>query len=355
MTPKFHSLKVQEVRRETEDSVSVVFEIPNELLKDYSYVSGQYLTLKATSNGEEFRRSYSLCSAPHEKEWRVAIKQVENGKFSTYANTKLRAGDTMEVMTPTGSFCLNPADGSSRSFALFASGSGITPILSIAKSVLNGEPQSDIILFYGNKGSESVIFRDDLNTLKNQYNDRLRIIHIYSRENLNHPILNGRIDEQKAGELYDSYLANKQPDQVFICGPEAMILGVKDSLIRKGIDEKNIHFELFTAPGNAAPSVESSVGPIIKSAVTVILDDDEYELNLASNGKSILDAAQEVGADLPFACKGGVCCTCKAKILEGSAKMDVNYALEPYEVEDGYILTCQAHPTSDKVVISFDE
>lgn len=356
MTPKFHSLKIQEVRRETEDTVSVAFEIPASLRSDYSFYSGQYLTLKETINGEELRRSYSLCSAPHEHEWRVAIKQVENGKFSTFANTQLQAGDQMEVMTPTGNFCLKPGNGKARSLALFASGSGITPILSIAKTALRDEAHNDVTLFYGNKGFASVIFREELEALKNQYMDRLRVVHVFSRESLGNRIQNGRIDAEKAGELYDAFLKSNEPDEVFICGPEAMILGVKDSLIKKGVDEKKVHFELFTAPSASAPKVENNQAvPQFESNVSIILDGDEYELHLDSDGMSVLEAAHEAGADLPFACKGGVCCTCKAKILEGSARMTVNYALEPDEVEAGFILTCQAHPTSDKLVISFDE
>lgn len=356
MTPKFHSLKVQEVRRETDDTVSVAFEIPEALQADYSFSAGQYLTLKQAIKGEEVRRSYSLCSAPYENEWRVAIKQVENGKFSTFANTELKAGDLMDVMTPTGNFSLKKAEGGPRSVILFASGSGITPVLSIAKTTLHEEADSDVTLFYGNKGFGSVIFREELEALKNQYMDRLRIVHVFSRENLGNKVQNGRIDAQKASELYDAFLADDKIDEVFICGPEAMILGVKDSLIEKGVDEKHVHFELFTTPSTSAAKVETTEEiKQIESNVSIIVDGDEYELHLDSNGQSILDAAHEVGADLPFACKGGVCCTCKAKILEGTARMDVNYSLEPDEVEAGFILTCQAHPTSDKLVISFDE
>lgn len=356
MTPKFHSLKVQEVRRETEDTVSVLFEIPEGLQADFAFNAGQYLTLKHMIDGEEVRRSYSLCSAPFEKEWRVAIKEVENGKFSTYANAELKAGDQMDVMTPMGNFNLKPNSGTSRSLALFASGSGITPILSIAKTALHSEADTDVTLFYGNKGFASVIFREELEALKNQYMDRLRIVHVFSRENLGNRIQNGRIDAEKASKLYDAFLQGNTPDEVFICGPESMILGVKDSLVQKGVNENKVHFELFTAPSAAAPVTEvNNDAAQVESNVSVILDGDTYELHLDSKGMSILDAATEAGADLPFACKGGVCCTCKAKILEGTARMDVNYSLEPDEVEAGFILTCQAHPTSDKLVISFDE
>lgn len=356
MTPKFHSLVVKDVRKETEDTVSIAFEIPSELVNDYQFISGQYLTLKAEIDGEEVRRSYSLCSAPYENEWRVAVKQVPEGKFSTFANESLKPGMAIDVMTPTGNFSLKTEVGNNKSYALFAAGSGITPVLSIAKSALKEEPESDVTLFYGNKGFHSIIFREELEALKNQYIDRLRIIHVLSRESLGNKIQKGRIDQEKAGNLYDAFLNDLNLDDIFICGPEAMILGVKDALKEKGIDEKKINFELFTSPSTENKPVEKKEeGPKIESNVTIIVDGDEFELNLDSDGQNILDAAQGVGADLPFACKGGVCCTCKAKVLEGTASMDVNYALEPDEVEAGYILTCQAHPTSDKLLVSFDD
>jgi ring-1,2-phenylacetyl-CoA epoxidase subunit PaaE len=358
MTPKFHTLKVRDVRKETEDTVSIAFEVPQELTDDYSFLSGQYLTLRATIDGEDIRRSYSLCSAPFEGEWRVAVKQVENGKFSTYANKQVKVGQDLEVMTPTGSFTLKPDQSLSRSIVLFAAGSGITPVLSIAKTVLNDEPTSDVTLFYGNKGFNSIIFREEIEGLKNKYMDRIRVVHVLSRESLGNKIQKGRIDKQKGLELYDAFLKGTQPDAVYICGPEEMILGVKDAMLEKGLKEDQVHFELFTTPGGGSKKSEATIvddSAEIAAKVTVIIDGDEMEINLSSKGQTILDAAQAAGADLPFACKGGVCCTCKAKVMEGSVKMDVNYALEKDEVEAGFVLTCQSHPTSEVVVVSFDE
>ncbi len=356
MTPKFHSLQIADVRKETEDTVSIAFEVPTALKSDYSFLPGQYLTLKAIINGADTRRSYSLCSAPFENEWRVAVKQVENGVFSTYANASLKAGDTMEVMTPTGNFCLKPDANAKKTYALFAAGSGITPILSIAKTALKEEPNSEVNLFYGNKNFNSIIFREEVEALKNSYMNRLRVVHILSRESLGNQIQKGRINKEKCDDLFKAFLANDTIDAVYVCGPEEMILGVKDSMLANGVDEKAIHFELFTTPGvkktaDVAPSTEAAIA----SNVSIILDGDTIDLALNSDGETILDAAQRAGADLPFACKGGVCCTCKAKIMEGTAKMDVNYALEKDEVEAGYILTCQAHPTSEKLIVSFDE
>ncbi len=353
MTPKFHSLRIADVRHETEDTVSIAFDVPETLQADYAFQAGQYLTLKAQIGGEEIRRSYSLCSAPHENEWRVAIKQVEGGKFSTYANAKLAAGQDLEVMTPTGNFSVTPEKDNNQTYVLFAAGSGITPILSIAKTVLEEESNSSVHLFFGNKGFGSIIFREQIEALKNNYMDRFRVVHILSRENLGNEIQKGRITTEKCDSLFTAFLKNEQIMGVYTCGPEEMILGVKESMTRNGVTEKSIHFELFGTNANKKSTVAVNT-PEIDSNVTVILDGDSIDLSLLS-GESILDAAQKAGADLPFACKGGVCCTCKAKIIKGTARMDVNYALEKDEVEAGYILTCQAHPTSEKLIVSFDE
>ena len=354
MHPTFHTLRIADIRKETEDTVSISFEIPTEFKKDYTYFSGQYLTLKATVNGEEIRRSYSLCSAPHEEEWRVAIKQIEEGKFSTFANNELKIGDSLEVMTPTGNINLESNAANKKSYVLIAAGSGVTPIISIAKTILEKEPNSDVTLFYGNKGFGSIIFREEVEALKNKHMNNLRVVHILSRESLGNAIQKGRIDDEKIEKLYEAFLKNTEIDEVFVCGPEAMIHSVRDKFKGYIKDPKNIHFELFTTSEVVAPK-RASNEPKIASNVTVIMDGDSLELAMDSDGESILDAAYKAGGDLPFACKGGVCCTCKAKILEGTARMDINYALEPDEVAAGYILTCQAHPTSEKLVVSFDD
>ncbi len=356
MTPKFHTLKVKDVRRETEDAVSVSFDVPNDLLNDYKFISGQYLTLRTLVNGEDIRRSYSLCSAPYENEWRVAVKQVEDGVFSTFVNTQLNVGDELEVMTPMGNFTLETNPTKQKSYVLFASGSGITPILAILKQILKDEPLSDITLFYGNKNFSSIIFREELEALKNNFMSRLRIIHVLSRESLGNKIQKGRIDGAKCTDLYNSFLKGWDISEVFICGPEEMILSVKESLDQLGVKKESVHFELFTTAGGKAKAkakVEYT-GPEINANVQVILDGDTYDIVMDAS-ETVLDAAFKVGADLPFACKGGVCCTCKAKIIEGEARMDVNYALEADEVAAGYILTCQAHPITDKLIVSFDD
>jgi ring-1,2-phenylacetyl-CoA epoxidase subunit PaaE len=356
MTPKFNRLKIKDVRRETDDCISISFDIPENLKSEYKYISGQYLTLRATINNEDVRRSYSLCSAPFENEWRVAVKQVDNGVFSTMANNELTVGDELQVMTPMGNFKLNPEDSAKKSYVLFAAGSGITPILSIAKTILKQEPNSEITLFYGNKGFSSIIFREELEALKSLHLSNFRIIHVLSRESLGNKIQKGRIDAEKCSQLFDAFLKNQMIDGVYICGPESMILDVEKTLIEKGVSKENIHFELFTSSSSIKKTaIKETNEPSFDSSVSLILDGDTYDFKMSSQGKSVLDAGFEAGADLPFACKGGVCCTCKAKIIEGSASMDVNYALDKDEVNKGYILTCQAHPTSDKLVVSFDD
>jgi ring-1,2-phenylacetyl-CoA epoxidase subunit PaaE len=286
----------------------------------------------------------------------VAVKKVDNGLFSTFANNELHAGGQLEVMTPTGNFSLKTEKTKTKNYALFAAGSGITPIFSIAKTALKEEADSTVTLFYGNKNFSSIIFREELEALKNTYMERLRIVHVLSRESLGNDIQKGRINKEKADRLFNAFLKGEDIDAVYVCGPEEMILGVKDSMIEHGIDPSRVHFELFTTPGKKSEKKETvPSGPSISSNVSVILDGDQLDLALDSSGETILDAAQKAGADLPFACKGGVCCTCKAKIIEGTARMDVNYALEKDEVEAGYILTCQAHPTSERLIVSFDE
>lgn len=352
MIPKFHALRVADVRQETDDTISVAFEIPGELQPEFSYHAGQYVTLRAEIGGEEVRRSYSICRAPHENELRVAIKKIEAGVFSHWATENLHEGSELEVMNPMGQFRIHTDQSAEKTYVLFAAGSGITPIIAIAKAILAQEINSNVTLVYGNRGFASIIFREELEGLKNMYMDRLRVIHVLSRENLGNPLQKGRIDGQKIDAINRALFSGQQVDGVYVCGPEPMIQAVKERMHAFGVDEKNIHFELF-ATSIPKKAVEQSTEPQIASNVQIIIDGDTIDVYM-TDGTTVLDAAHQAGADLPYACKGGVCCTCKAKILEGSARMDVNYALEKDEVEAGYILTCQAHPTSDKLVVSFD-
>jgi ring-1,2-phenylacetyl-CoA epoxidase subunit PaaE len=355
MTPKFHSLRVKNVTKETEDAVSISFDVPTELQKDYTYEAGQYLTLRKEINGEDLRRSYSLCSAPMDGEWTVAVKLVENGLFSTFANNELKAGDILDVMTPMGTFVAKLDSSNNKNYILFAAGSGVTPVLSLTKTILNTEPNSTVTLFYGNRNFKSILFKEEIEAMKNLNLERLRLIHILSRESLGNKIQKGRIDKEKCAELQAGFLQHENADEIFICGPEEMIFAVKSHFEAQGVDAKQIHYELFTS---STPKKKIEVDPNekqIEANVKVIIDGDELDIALTSGGENILDAALGAGADLPFACKGGVCCTCKAKIVEGTVRMDVNYSLEPDEVDAGYILTCQSHPTSEKLIVTFDE
>ena len=356
MSAHFHPVTIKEVRKETNDCVSIAFDIPENLLNEFQFIQGQYINLKTNINGEEIRRSYSLCSSPLENELRVAVKKVEAGLFSTYANEKLKAGDIVELMTPNGKFFTPLNVTHQKKYVAFASGSGITPILSIIKTTLQTEAQSSFTLVYGNKNHQSIIFKEALESLKNKYMGRFQLIHVLSRERTDATINYGRIDEKKMNELI-KLIELKSIDEFFICGPEEMILLIKHFLEEKNIDKKKIHFELFKT---ASQKVEGKMHKAEtadhypKSKITVKLDGRSFDFELVLNNQSILDAALQQGADLPFACKGGVCCTCKAKLLEGKVTMDVCYGLEPEEIEQGYILTCQSHPITEKVVVDYD-
>lgn len=358
MSIHFHPLKVKEVKKETDDCVSVSFEIPENLKQDFTFKQGQSLTMRTIINKGEVRRTYSICSSPLDNEWKVAIKKVEDGLFSSFANSALKKGDILEVMEPVGKFYSELNVANKKNYLAFAAGSGITPLLSIIKTTLQTEPGSTFTLVYGNKSRSSIIFFEELEGLKNKYLQRFNFINILSRERTDAAINFGRINTEKLNELaklvnYTSF------DEAFICGPEEMIFCVKDHLQQKGINEKNIHFELFTTSGqkvqdkrHKAQDVEDS-GP--KSNITVKVDGRSFDFNLAfSSDVTILDAALKQGADLPYACKGGMCCTCKAKLMEGEVEMDVHWGLEQEEIEKGFILTCQSHPKTEKVVVDFD-
>ncbi len=352
----FHPLTIKDVRKETADTVSIAFDIPAHLNGDFNYTQGQYLTFKATVNGEEVRRSYSLCSSPTtDKELRVAIKKVPNGAFSTYANESLKAGDVLETMPPMGNFYTDLKEGQSKHYVAFAAGSGITPVMSILKTSLAIETNSRFTLFYGNRNSESIIFKDELDALADKYADRLKVHHILSREEQSNSLLNGRIDGEKCKGLCESFNDVQSADEFFLCGPAELIDNVTKTLGSLGVDKKHIHFELFNTPVMAENQPKRSASKSGMSTVTIIMDGDETTFELASNGDAILDAALDAGVDVPFACKGAVCCTCKAKVMEGEVEMDMNYALEDEEVEEGFILTCQSHPKSANVVVDYDE
>lgn len=357
MAVHFHKLLVKEVKAETSDCVSIAFTIPDDLKSEFLFEQGQNITIKKEIDGEDIRRSYSICSSPFENELRVAVKKVDEGKFSSFANSSLKAGDALEVLPPTGKFNTKLHTENAKQYLAFAAGSGITPIISIIKTTLQTEAASQFTLVFGNRGRNSIIFFEELEGIKNRYLNRFNFINILSREKTDAPINSGRIDFNKLTEL-NKLIDYKNTGEFFICGPEEMIFCVKEFLEASGIQQKQIHFELFTTPGQKQLAVdrkkpaENSSGP--QSKITVKLDGRSFDFDLGFNGENILDAALKQGADLPFACKGGVCCTCKAKLLEGEVDMEVNWGLEQEEVDQGFILTCQAHPKTARVVVDFD-
>jgi ring-1,2-phenylacetyl-CoA epoxidase subunit PaaE len=354
-TPRFHRLKVDDLRREAVDAVSLTFTIPKDLADDYQFAPGQYLTLRTMMDGEEVRRSYSICSGPDDGELRIAVKRVDGGAFSSWAADELQRGDELDVMTPTSRFCVLPRPEEARIHVGFAAGSGITPILSIVKSVLAREPASRFFLFYGNRTTASVLFREALEELKDRYVDRLSVFHVISGEEQDIPILEGRLDSEKVNVLLRAMVPAKTIDHVFICGPTGMSEEIEATCRALGIAEDRIHVERFVSGLGGRPRqkavVPASAPP--KAHVALIIDGKRREVPVAE-GEAILDAALRGGVDLPFACKGGMCSTCRAKLVEGKAEMELNYSLEPWELKAGFVLTCQARPITAKVVVDYD-
>jgi ring-1,2-phenylacetyl-CoA epoxidase subunit PaaE len=354
-TPRFHRLAVNDLRRETADAVSLTFAIPQGLAGDYSFLPGQYLTLRTTMDGEEVRRSYSICSGPDDGELRIAVKKVDGGAFSSWAADELKHGDELDVMTPTGRFGVAHAPDEARLYVGFAAGSGITPILSIVKGVLAREPQSRFFLFYGNRSAESMLFREELEELKDRFLQRLSLFHVISGEEQDIPILHGRLDGDKVRVLLRSLVPAASIDHVFVCGPAGMSEDIEATCRAIGIADEKIHVERFVSEFGGKPRPKAVVAPGTppKAVASLIIDGKRREVPVAE-GEAILDAALRAGMDLPFACKGGMCSTCRAKLVEGEAQMEVNYSLEPWELKAGFILTCQARPCSDKVVVDYD-
>ncbi|MBL1280689.1 MAG: 2Fe-2S iron-sulfur cluster binding domain-containing protein [Fluviicola sp.] len=346
----FHSLPIKSIQKETSDAVSITFEVPAEYKKSFSFAAGQYLTLEAEINGEKVRRAYSIWKAPFENEISVLVKKIEDGKFSCFANNGLAASTRMSVAPPIGNFKLVE---NGKALTLFSAGSGITPIISIIKQQLFNGQDNKVVLFYVNRNQESVIFKDELDKLVATFPNQLTVHHLFTREENTSNQFSGRIDAEKCKELSSEKVLNLKSDDFYMCGPEEMILSVKNYLLENQVDEKKIHFELFSS---SLPTDNTFDSSIEKATVFVTIDDDEFEYEYTiAEADSLLEAGNDSGLDLPFSCKGGVCCTCKAKVMEGEAKMIKNYALSEEEVADGYILTCQAHPTTEKLVISFDE
>jgi ring-1,2-phenylacetyl-CoA epoxidase subunit PaaE len=352
--PRFHMLTISDVRRETADAVSLAFAVPQRLRDAYRYTPGQYLTLRATIDGEDVRRSYSICSGLDDGELRVAIKSLAGGAFSTWVNDQLRAGDNLSVMTPDGRFGVPIEPGSARTMVAFAAGSGITPVMAILKTVLHREA-GRFFLFYGNRTAADIIFREQLEDLKDRYLARLSVFHVLSREQQDIAMLNGHLDAEKAGVLMRSIVPVSVVDHAFVCGPQPMIEGLAGALAGLGMASERVHVERFTpgAGGRPRPIMVAQTAPA-KSIVTVISEGARFDFP-AAEGEAIIDAAIRAGRSLPYSCKGGMCCTCRARLVEGEVKMAVNYSLEPWELDAGYVLTCQSHPLTERVLIDYDQ
>ncbi len=358
MSPRFHRLKIRSIHQETEEAVSVVFEIPADLKSDYSFIPGQYLTLRESINGEDTRRSYSICSSPKDDDIRVAIRKVEGGRFSGFALDHVCAGTEIDVMTPMGRFNLPEVTSEeARVYAAFAAGSGITPIMSMMQAVLEDEPNSHFFLFYGNRNSQSVIFKDQLDDLKDRFLDRLSVYHVLSREEHELSLFNGRLTSEKVEELITRIVGESSIDHVFLCGPGNMIEEARQACQSHGIPLEHIHHERFVPADGGDPHAAhkprdfSAVDNNAK--VSMIVDGACHEVRLKP-GETIIDGALRMGIEAPFSCKGGMCCTCRARVVSGKVDMAVNYSLEPWEVEAGYVLTCQSRPKTDDVTVDYD-
>lgn len=354
---EFHQVKIAQVHKETKDTVVVAFDIPEELQKAFHFIQGQYLTLRATINGEDVRRSYSLCSSPLDNEWKVGIKQIPGGVFSTYANNELKEGDTIELMEPAGGFYVDIDTKASKNYIAFAAGSGITPMMSIIKTHLLSEPNSTFKLFYLNRTVKSIIFKEEIERLKNQFFGRFQVFYFLTKEQRDIPFLNGRFDTEKLNVLTKTFIDVEDTSDCFICGPQEMIFLIRDHLVAKGLDENKVHYELFFSGDSEKDKqhiAEVLDQKVEGTEVTIIDGGKEFHFVMDEDFDNILDGALAAGADLPFACKGGVCSTCKCKVVEGSVEMKINYALDENEVKQNLVLSCQAVPTTEKVVVDFD-
>lgn len=356
----FHPLTVVDVRAETADAVSVAFEVSPELRAAYRFEPGQHVALRHRIDGRQVRRAYSICSAPHEGQLRVAIKKVEGGRFSTFAHTALRPGMALEVAPPAGRFAPALDAASARTYAALAAGSGITPIISIIKAILADEPRSRIVLFYGNRDLGAVIFREQLEALKNRHVSRLSVHHVFSAVEADSPSLHGRLDGAKVRHLARIACPPQAVHRYFVCGPATMGDESRTALLELGAAPEQILVERFASDARPVPRARRTTSSVHKpqnggaAAVTTVADGQRGRLEMAFDGEAVLDAATRQGVELPFACKAGVCGACRARVLDGEAEMAANHALDPAEVEAGFVLACQARPLTSHLVLDFD-
>jgi ring-1,2-phenylacetyl-CoA epoxidase subunit PaaE len=353
MTPRFHTLRIAEVRQETPDAISVRFAVPPELSRDYAFVHGQHVALRTRIGNAEVRRSYSICAGADD-DLRVAIKKVPGGVFSNWAATTLRAGAAIDVLTPEGRFHTPLDPSQAKHYVAFAAGSGITPVLSLIKTTLKQEPRSRFTLLYGNRRQTGVMFHEELEDLKDRYLTRFTLHNLFSRESQDIDLFNGRLDGAKVKAFTDTLIPVESIDEAFICGPNAMIDEVETALRAGGLSAGRIHVERFGVP-DGTPTAHAEAGDAPRARITVISDGVKREVEFREGDTSILDAALKAGVDLPYACKGGMCCTCRARLQAGRIRMERNFSLDARDVEAGYVLTCQSHPLTDAVTVNYDE
>lgn len=358
----FHPLKVADVRPEGSDALCISFDVPETLRDSYRFLPGQHVGVRAQIGGQEVRRTYSICSAADESHLRIGVRVHDNGSMSQYLANQLRAGDSIDVLTPTGRFFAEPQPTAERTYCAFAGGSGITPILGIVKNLLASEPSSRFMLFYSNRTTSTIMFAEELLALKDRYPTRLSLYFILSREPQDVELFNGRLDREKVTLLSREVFDPLDTDAFFLCGPGNMIEGVRDTLLGLGVDATRIHTERFASdmPAGIIPAAPVQAKPKLATAtevaqITVTMDGRQRTFAMLDDDATVLDAAERVGMELPYSCRGGVCSTCRVKVTRGTAEMEVNYALEPWEVEAGFVLCCQTRPTSSELELTYDE
>lgn len=350
---QFHKLLVRGVAPECRDAMRIRLDVPESLRDEYSFLPGQHLPIRIEVDGKFVRRTYSICSARGTWPLEIGVRIQPAGVFSQFVAEKLAVGDTLEVMPPFGQFHANNDPANEKTYLAFAAGSGITPILSIMRSTLEAEPGSRFVLFYGNRRQQTTMFIDDLQALKNRFPERVQLFFLFSREEQEFPIMSGRLDGARVRELMDAFCRGMTADEAFICGPDTMIDTVDAALRELGVDAASIHAERY-GPPRRSPAPQDGADPEHDCTVTVILDGHKKSFDMSSEGASIVDAAAANGIELPYSCKGGVCATCRTLVREGQVRMDSNYGLEPWEVENGYVLACQSHPVSDRLLLDYD-
>lgn len=353
---KFHALTVSDKRNETADSVRLSLQVPDDVRSEFEFLPGQHLPIQIEIDGQPVRRTYSICSEHGAWPLEIGIRIQPGGRFSGFVSDQLVAGDVLQVMPPFGQFHASIDPANEKTYLAFASGSGITPILSIMRSTLAEEQGSRFLLFYGNRRHDTTMFIDDLYALKNKFPERLQLYFLFTREEQEYPIFSGRLDGKKTAELYKTFCQGLEPDEAFVCGPDTMIEDVRNSLRQLGLDEDVIHVERYGAPRkkSVASPAEAENGDE-DCTVNIIMDGRKQSFHMSSEGLSIVDAAAQQGIQLPYSCKAGVCATCRTHVRKGEVRMDTNFGLEPWEVEQGYVLACQSHPVTDKLTLDYDK